>query len=156
MLCHTGITSNQVLIITPGTDNLTAWWIYHNASVALRYMVSCSVVSNTTTKAAVTVMKTNILIKGDILLYTANIDHLLPSTKYNCCVMVIEHNSVESTFLDPEICEEAVTLTQVTKSLSAATIALIAMLVITLPCASVLLFIIKKQRTDAKKMIINW
>lgn len=151
-LCDAGITSDQVLITASGSNNLqVALWIEHNVSTALRYMVSCSTVSNTGSNAAV--KKNVMIIEGTI--NTANIGQLLPSTKYNCCV--IESN-VDSTFSEV-ICMEAVTLTQVceqTNIPSAATISLTAMLLMTLPCASVLLFIIKKQRKDRKRMIINW
>ena len=148
---HAGITSGEVIITASGTNNLqVTWWIDHK-SVVLMYTVSCSRVSNT----SITV-KRNITFLVEGAINVVNIGQLLPSTRYNCCV--IKHN-VDNT--SSEVCKEAVTLTNQggeqtnSPTASGATISLFAMILITLLCILVLLVIIRKQGKDAKR-IVNW
>lgn len=136
------------MVTASGTNNLQLMWWIDNKSMASRYTVSCSIVSNMNI-----VIKKNVTFVVEGTINMANIGQLLPSTRYNCCV--IEYN-VDGTF--SEVCKVAVTQVgeQTNSSFaSGATISLFAMILIMLLCISVLLLIIRKQGEDGKR-IVNW
>ena len=151
-LCNAGITSNKVLITASGPNSLrVAWWV-ENGSMALRYTVSCSIVSDNNIEEGTHKKKVAVTFKGAI--NTMNFGQLLPSTRYSCCIA--EHN-VDSNSTS-EICKEVTTFTEAVEeadSLNGTTIFLFVMVMTAVLCTSMLLVIIRKQRRDGER-IANW
>lgn len=79
-LLHTVITSNEVLVVATRVNSLhVAWWA-GDATVVMRYSVSCSA------------LKANLKVEQSVEQFTdsainsLNVDTLVPQTAYNCCI----------------------------------------------------------------------
>lgn len=155
---HAGLTPNRVSVFVTGSTTLKIVWWPGDSLFVVMYSVLCHINSPTDNKEVA--MERNIIRFTENAINTVTFFRLMPTTRYTCCV--VEYTVDNSIF---ESCNNVTTQSRCAaygqNSVNAnynATITIViiffVLLLVTAVCIVIMLTVLKKQRRNAKKIVM--